>query len=484
MADEIELKLDLTDEAARRIEDSGLLPGDPPGARQTSLYFDTPDRMLAKAGLSLRIRRSGGRRIQTVKAGGAAGAGLFVRPEWERPVEGDLPILDCTTILPTVLGDAIDAVGPVFEVAIDRRTWVVVQGDATIELVLDRGEVTVGERSAPICELELELKSGTPAALFAFARAIDAVAPVRLGVLAKSERGWRLAGPAPTMFKAERVALDGGMTAAQAFRRIVRSCIRQYRLNEALLLTAPNRDALHQARVALRRLRSALSIFRPVIGGDGAALGRDLRWLTSELGKARDLDVLLERAGPGPLHERLAAARQDAYGRVAEMLSSSRVCALMLDIAEWAAGETWPEASGDEADGDRPARAFAVDALDRLRRKVKRKGRHLACIDDAARHALRKDAKKLRYAAEFFGELFARKREKRRQKRFVEALEALQDRLGALNDLATVPKMLAELGLAEEPGAPALSAEDGKKRLLEAAADAHDELVDAKRFWR
>jgi len=481
MADEIELKLELTRDAAERIEASGVLPGNPQKARQTSIYFDTPDRDLQKAGFSLRIRRSGRKRIQTVKASGPGAAGLFARSEWERPVRDDRPILDHEVPIPALLGDVAETVAPAFEVKIDRHSWIVVEGDATIELVVDRGEAIAGERRSPICEIELELKSGDPAALFAFARKLDAVAPVRLGVLTKSERGYRLTGPLPTMAKAEAVKLADDMTAAQALRQIMQSCIRHFRLNEAILLGNRDADALHQARIALRRLRSAFSIFKPMIGNDGAALREGLRWLASQLGEARNFDVLLERAEPGALHDRIAMAREAAYARVQEALSSPRARTLMLDLAEWVAGSDRP-AFHDE-NGARPARLFAVNALDRLRRKVRRGGRDLAKGDDEARHAVRKNAKKLRYAAEFFAKLFERKKERRRHRRFVSALEALQDQLGALNDLVTAPRLLEKLGITQAE-ASRLSAQDRKKHLIGAAEDAYEELFDTKRFWR
>src|SRR3546814_3833396 len=81
-------------------------------------------------------------------------------------------------------------------------------------LVFDRGEAVAGDRKSPICEIELELKDGDPAALFALARRIDTVAPVRLGVQTKAERGYRLTGPVTTMFKAEPVALAGDRRSA------------------------------------------------------------------------------------------------------------------------------------------------------------------------------------------------------------------------------------------------------------------------------
>ena len=485
MADEMELKLDLTPEAADAVEAAALFPGNPDIAEQRAIYFDTPDHVLLKLGLSLRIRRSAKKRIQTVKANGASAAGLFVRSEWERPVRNDTPVLDGTTPIRVRLGDAADAIGPAFEVRIERRSWIISDGTATIELALDRGEAVAAERHSPICEIELELKKGEPAALFALARRLDAVAPVRLGVQSKAERGYRLAGPDGTKVKAEPVTLSNEMTAADAFRHIVQSCLRQFRLNEALLMAGRDAEALHQARVALRRLRSAFSIFKPVISGEvHVSLREELRWLAAELGDARNLDVLLERAKPGALHDRIAAAREAAYDRVGDVLAQARVRALALDLTEWTASGDWLEAPGGTHDPHQPARNFAITALDRFRRKVKKAGRELAHVDDEARHQVRKDAKKLRYASEFFASLFDHKRERRRHKKFVAGLEVLQDQLGALNDFATAPEVLGKLGLADDPGASRLLAGGKRKALLKAAAEAHEDWIDMKRFWR
>lgn len=485
MADEIELKLELTPHAAHAFEASTLLSGDPDKIEQRSIYFDTPGHALAKKGLSLRIRRSGRKRTQTVKADGASAAGLFLRSEWERTVTNDRPIIDDTTPVRAMLGDGVDALAPVFEVRVARRKWIMRQDGATIELVLDRGEAVVGDRTSPICEIELELKAGDPSALFALARRIDAVAPVRLCVQAKAERGYRLTGPLITMVKAEPVAFTSDMTAAQAFQHIVQSCLRQFRLNEALLLTSRDIEALHQARVALRRLRSGFSIFAPVVGGDvKVRLGEELQWLASELGQARNVDVLLERIRPGPLRDQIEAARQAAYGKVAEALASSRARELMLDLAEWIVSGDWLHVSDTEEDRQQPAREFAVTALGRLRRKVKKRGSDLVHASDNARHKLRKNAKKLRYGAEFFRALFERKHEKRRYEEFIEALEELQSQLGLLNDLAMAPQVLGKLGITDDCAVSMIVGSGGSKALRKAAAHAHETLIDTKRFWR
>lgn len=479
---ETEMKLQLTETAAEALGASGLLTGRAKTAAQHALYLDTPDHALAAASLSLRIRKTGSRRIQTVKGTDATAAGLFSRVEWEIPVGNDTPVIDDRTPLGAVLGEQAARLGPVFAVAVTRRTWMLTHDGARIEAVIDKGEVSAGDRRSPVCECELELVSGPPQALFSLARRISATVPVSLGVLSKSERGYRLVGPLPRSVKADPVALTADMTAAEAFGQIVASCLRQFRLNEDLLLATRAAEPLHQARIALRRLRSALTIFRPMLGDHGAALRDELRWLAGELGEARDLDVLLPRAPEGPLRDRLRKAREAAHDRVADALSSGRARGLMLDLTEWTSAGDWlsdPAAVDARA---MPARDFAAAALSRFRRKVRRGGRGLALLDDESRHDLRKDAKKLRYAADFFDPLF-RDRHRKARRRFAAALADFQDRMGELNDLAAAPLVLERLRLHNRPEAQVLIAGADRDGLLAAAQDAHDRLAGARKYW-
>ena len=106
----------------------------------------------------------------------------------------------------------------------------------------------------------------------------------------------------------------------------------------------------------------------------------------------------------------------------------------------------------------------------------------MAKLDDEHRHEVRKKAKKLRYAAEFFGSLFDGKKQQRRYGRYIEGLEDLQDVLGALNDLASTGTILAQHGLPTD--AELSGGARGKKKLLAAAQDAYEALADAKLFWR
>lgn len=479
---EIELKLELACAQAEAFGRLALLPDHSDVAKLEAVYFDTPDRDLAAQGLSLRIRRSGKRRVQTVKADGHSAAGLFARAEWEMPVNGNMPVLDARTPVAKVLGEGVHSVQPVFHVDVERRTWIIADQSSEIELVLDQGWVGAGERREPICEVELELKSGKAAALFELARGIDADVAVRPAVISKAERGYRLLDALPLAARAEAVALDPSTNAQAAFLRIAAACLRHYRLNEALLLDHYDAKALHQARVAIRRLRSALFLFKPMLRReDVARFQGELKWFAAELGEARNLDVLMERIEAEGIQPRLEAARREVYDRVDQWLHSARVRMLLLDLAEWLA------LGAGESDSDRmetrqmPAAQFAAKRMQKLYRHIVENGEHMEQLADEERHEVRKDAKKLRYAVEFFAGLFDGKKQRRRQAKFLAALEDLQTELGTLNDLAMMPKALTHYGL--EAGS--LSPDAGKKRkLLKAAAKAQAALAEAKRFWK
>ncbi|WP_315855402.1 CHAD domain-containing protein [Rhizobium leguminosarum] len=449
---------------------------------QRSTYFDTADWKLFREGFTLRVRQTGDCYMQRVKATGPSKS-HFARSEWQSAVAGNSPVLDHSNPLKIEFGDDI-RVQPISDLEIERLVWNIEEDGSKIEFAVDRGAAISGDRRAPIREAELELKDGTQRDLFALARKIEAIAPVKLGVRSKAKRGYILVESQQTVFKAERLHLDKNARASVTFQAIAASCFRQFRLNEDVLIDRRNGEALHQARVALRRLRSAFTLFKVLLTGDQPQrLKEELGWLAGNLGEARNLDVLLGKAADDDLHERLWQAREAAYDEVIQVLESSRARALLLDFSEWLhCGDylTVEAAAPDQVS----IRDFAAMALDRMRKRLKRHGQALAEIDDEHRHEVRKDAKKLRYAAEFFASLFKDEREIRRYKRFIAAMEELQDELGALNDLATGPDVLANLGLADHPARDLVLAHGDKASLIRNAQLSINGVLDAKRFWR
>ncbi|MBB2714676.1 CHAD domain-containing protein (plasmid) [Rhizobium sophoriradicis] len=483
MSSETEIKLDLSHEAFDALIGSDLLGKPAEVVQQSSVYFDAADRRLWNNGYTLRIRKVETARTQTVKATGPSRA-LFARSEWETPVENDEPVLDHTSPLLAEFGGELKLV-PLFDAVCERRLWKVEENGSRIEVAVDAGQAVSGDRLSPFLEAEIELKDGSSNDLFVFARKIDAVAEFRIGVRSKAERGFGLIEAQKTAFKSERVDLDRNMDAAVAFRAISLSCFRQFRLNEEVLLHRRNPEALHQARVALRRLRSAFSLFKPIIpGNEPLRLKDELRWLAVVLGEARNVDVLLTKATDPDLVFKLKSARESVYRGAIDALNSSRSRTLMLDLFDWLECGDYLPSNGAASVAIPSARGFAERVLDKQRKRLKRDGGSLATLDDDHRHEVRKDAKRFRYAAEFFASLFDDARGVRRHKKFLAAMEALQDDLGALNDLATGLEVLDKHGLSGHPAKDSVISHADKEALIERAQASLDDVLDSKRFWR
>ncbi len=475
---EIELKLELTggEESLAR---HPLLAGiDPAEAAQSSTYFDTKAGLVRRAGFSLRVRQSGDRFVQTVKASAGA-AGLFDRAEWEAAVGGSTP--DRAALGATPLGAILDgkakALRPAATIAATRRRWDLRSGDDRIEIIHDAGEAVAGAAHEAFSEVELELKAGAPDALFAIGRELAEALEARIGVLTKAERGQRLAeGRSGRAAKAEPVLLRPKASVAEGFAAVAHACLRHYRLNEPLVVRH-DPAALHQARVALRRLRSALTLFRPaLIDGAYAELREALRWLTGLFGDARNLDVLIARIGDEAPDARaqLEAQRVAAYERLVAALRTPRARLLPLDLLAWVEIGAWRQ----RKKAGRSLADFASDRLDRRWRKVKNGAAGLAGADDEARHDFRIEIKKLRYAVEFLASLFADAGRTKKLKAFRAALERLQEELGDLNDAATGAIMLAEAGL--EPRVEATAPAELVARVERRAR----RLARQEPFWR
>lgn len=488
---EVELKFEVDRADLPRLAETALAGlVDRTTQQLDSTYHDTPDLALMKAGFGLRVRRGDRGFVQTVKAEGEAAGGLFVRPEWERPLPSPVPILDDASgpLVRTLGHETLAQVAPLFVTALTRISGRVNQDGSDIEVAIDSGEVRADAAVEPLCEIELELRDGLPPALFALARRIDEQVPLRLGLRSKAERGYALAAGADAASEApDSFAVDPDGTAADAFRAIAQACIRRFRDNEVLLLAGGAPDPVHQARVALRRLRSAFKLFRPLFEGDAQAdaLRGELRWLAGLLGSVRDIDVTAARFD-GEVGRQLAVARATAFATARETIAGRRARLLMIDLSEWLALGGWTQAAESAEARASDVRLFAATLLDKRRRRLKRRGADLAALDDPARHRVRIEAKTLRYATEFFASVYAgvhtgRAKARRRHGHFLDALKALQDALGDLNDIAAARGVLDRLGIAAD--LPDL-ARRSRKSLLADAEQALDDLLDTKRFWR
>ena len=218
-------------------------------------------------------------------------------------------------------------------------------------------------------------------------------------------------------------------------------------------------------RVALRRLRAVISLFSDMLADPQTeALKGEFKWVTAELGPAREFEVFLKRVvkpvvdrerepGITLVSRELRQKREHALARARGAVNSRRFRDLALDTVAWIETGDWRR-NPDDASGvlrERPVAAVAVEQLRRRWKKILKSGKRLNELDPERRHRLRIQAKKLRYAAEFFATVFPCKKCMRRRKVFVAHLEQLQDALGDLNDIAVNGKLSRRLVDGEGP---------------------------------
>ncbi len=466
MAIETELKLLINPADTDRLRRHPLIKAHAVGRARSrnllSIYFDTPDLALRQQRVALRVRRIGAHWVQTVKGGGGVRAGLHQRGEWEDAVAQDRP--DLTKISDPALRKLFsspavrDKLQAVFTTEFKRTTWALQWDDGdSIELALDQGAVKSGDKTAPVCEIELELKQGNPARLFQAALELQQTIPLRLENVNKADRGYRLSQAAtPPVAKAAALELTREMNVKQAFQAIAWNCISHWTANQEGALLSNEPENIHQIRVALRRLRSLLPQFKAAIPRESYAdIVDELKWLANALGPVRNWDVFVTQTLPPILkqfpgdqgltdvyHEASkaqAAARNDAH----MALRSHRYDRMLLSLGTWLMADGWHEHAGSEQKQwlEAPVLELAQRVLASCHKTVHLHGPALLSMPAEERHEVRIAVKKLRYATEFFASLFPGKA----TRSYIEALAQLQDELGVLNDAATTEILLQHL---------------------------------------
>ena len=492
---EIELKFELPPEAQESFGSVRALAGaQPERTRLFAMYFDTPGHELAKHEMAMRLRRSGRRWQQCLKAGASGTGGLHSREEWEldRPNASiDLSLFASTPLAKLPEAENLHRnLNEIFRVEVARTTWQVeLEPGTRVEVALDRGTVRNANGTEPISEIEIESVEGEPLAVFDFAEKLVGSVPLMASAVTKAQRGYRLARRdkrAPV--KPRPAALEPGMTTLAAARASIAAGVAALQANEAGALASSDPEYVHQMRVALRRIRSAVRVFRDVLEPAFAErVKEDLKAFARATGDARDLDVFAtetlppiarvcgEPAAARSLAARVAARRRAAREAMRERLLSPEHTRTMLAIARWLAQ---PAESGAASGGD--LREYAAGKIRSRHKKLVAHGKHAARLAPAARHRLRIEAKKLRYAVEGFGALFPRKR----VKAYVRALGDIQEDLGRANDAVVGERLLDGL-------APAPALESFARGWLVSQAHASvarleghfERLAQAKRFW-
>lgn len=443
-------------------------------------YYDTVDRRLSQRGVAFRVRKKDRVFEQTVKAKTLHAAALSSRPEWNIPLPSSKPDL---AALPAAATARMGLVLPgelkkLFTVDVSRKKAVVdiesASGAAKVEIAVDRGAVRAGRRRDDISELEIELVEGAPAAIYDLAIAL-VDSGLRVSRVTKAERGYGLVdGRTATLpKKAPKLVLTRQQTVSDALAEIFGGGIVNVLDNEAAALDGADPEGVHQLRVSMRRMRSALSVFRGLLDPAGIVwASAELKWLASCFGPARDWDVFgaeildpvrgfgIDIAAVDALRAGTATARAAGYESARAALQSSRYTKFILGMSRFVDTHGWMLAdAGKQHPLNQPLGKCADAILERAYKKVMKRGRGLKDMDIAARHQVRIDLKKFRYTTEFLHALF----DADKVGAFMKSLSRMQDQFGHLNDVSVARTLLGTL-----TSAKGLSATE--RRVLELGA--------------
>ena len=505
---ECELKLEGDAEALERAFGSIPRPGNQAAAARTltSVYFDTPGGALWSKGYVLRVRKSQGRYLQTLKWPEPDASLPDTRREIEARCAGEAPDAelfgkDYAERIEFLTGGA--PLVPRFTTVIKRRIVTFELHGAKIEAAFDSGHILDGDRTVTVREIELELKDGDAAGLYEFAEQLSTAYNLRLGVLTKSQRGFLLAaGEKAEVRRAIMPKLDRDMRLDDLIGPVLGECLDHFVLNWPVLLQADNADGIHQMRVGIRRLRALLRIFhREIPNSKLHAFRADARDIASALGQARETDVfrsmleegpfagLAEDAGRAAFLQAVNERRDEGYGYAHAMLAAPQTTRFVLDLRAFIARKGWHAGLTSEQliNLGEPAAKFAQRALERMDRKARKQGKMFEDLSGDARHDLRILLKNIRYGAENFGSLFDHEAGRRK---YLKSVAHLQEQLGLANDALVADAIIADV----ERRAGAISARaagmvagwtarglvDGRHSL---AADFHH-FRKARRFWR
>jgi inorganic triphosphatase YgiF len=447
-------------------------------SKLVSTYYDTPTLALHRERLSFRVRKQGPEFVQTAKAENPAQVDMLERREWEDHIPGKRPVLDAPKTgkrLPDTVRD--EELRPVFTTTV-TRTVIEITPDpsARIEAAVDEGEIRTskGDAVAPISEIELELKNGDPRVIFDVALQLHKAVPIRIETRSKAERGYRLLGPDGLMPQAVRVgpvALDPAMSVEAALERIGRRCLTHLLSNEQAAL-AGEPEGIHQMRVSIRRLRSALlALKRPLQKKHYRWASGELRWLAHTLGPVRNWDIFaaclvrpVTQALPaglefGRLIDATEPRRRAALDQAKQAIMSERYTESMLRLLLWFAAHGWRDQQISEHAVVLLARIVdaAPDLIERHHRKARKRSKQFEELTASQRHRLRIALKNLHYIIEFLGSLF----DKGQVRIFAKCLTSLRDDLGHASDVRVAYDLMDQFREATDPNARTINRSGG-----------------------
>jgi CHAD domain-containing protein len=419
-------------------------------------YYDTADWRLHRAGFTCRVRQKGQGAELTLKSMAAAQDGVRTRRELNEPLGADASPADapgqCGAMVRLIAGRR--PLAPLFTLEQTRRLFMLADGTGdAAEIAVDETRVPGREATATLSRVEVEVAPGALERVRRFTGVLTVAAGLTPGTMSKFEAGMAAAGLVPLDPAAGLgpASVTATMTAGEAGYAVLRKHFAVFLANEGGTRLGEDIEGLHDMRVAARRMRAAMAAFAPWLPPRMARHRLELGWVAAALGTVRDLDVQLEQ-----LREWQAgyAAGSDAFQAIEAVLTGRREAGRkrMLAVLDSRRYEQFVErfsralragAPRSFHAGRVPVLAVAPDVIERRYRTVRRRGGRITPQSaPAAYHALRIDAKKLRYALEFLGPLYGKV-----LPGFVAKVTALQDILGEHQDAEVAVEMLHGLAL-------------------------------------
>ena len=462
MGYEVELKLSINKVDTKKLYLSPLIVNStlhkPTKNKLISTYFDTPDLKLLDGGITFRIRQKAKEWIQTIKLAGTANSGLHQRNEWEDSVSAchpDFTKIKDPRLIKFFANKKLQAtLIPIFRTEITREEWLLTfdNGDQ-VELSLDSGLLKAKQFQEPINEIELELKAGHVGRIFDVALSLQKTIPFNIENNSKAKRGYEYFRPTVLRtFKAKLPSLDKNNDANTAFKIIARECISHLESNRDIVLKEADIEGVHQMRVALRRLRSAFSLFKECLNFEESLLIlAEVKWLAIKLGKVRDLDVLITETLPIvskysnndkeilAFSKQAIQAKRVVFKEMQEAIISQRYHSLLLTLSSWLESERWLK-QHNKADHFKLLK-FSKKSFNKFYKRLMQNKLGFKEMQPEDRHKVRINAKKLRYSMEFFYNLYPSKE----IGKFIRKLAKLQDSLGLMNDISVTGVLLESI---------------------------------------
>ena len=336
----------------------------------------------------MRIRRFDGVYVQTVKTSGRVVAGLHQRPEFNAEHTSNNPDLSLhpTDIWPAgkTTTELQSELRPLFSTNFTREQWLVGMADGSqVEVAFDLGQVEANGKQDPICEVELELKSGQTDALFTLARSFCDAGGMRLGNLSKAAKGYRLASgyEGDEIKPLDLVKTDNRDSVESCFINSLEHALSHWHYHEQIFSERESIEALHEIKNSISFIRQILTVYGGVVPRRASAILRqELKWLEQDLEWLNEFDYLedlLDDKGHALrkldarkfLVNELKEVQEQLPNRedTLELLNSARYTGLLLDLSRWILTRGWQPFLDDKARQKMALNIehFSVEQLDR-----------------------------------------------------------------------------------------------------------------------